>query len=186
MFDHDAIHDRGRALEDEFFHRVDEQLRQKLRESMEREELREQLIASTGFKDKELVDHLLDAGFAPATVAALVLVPAVFVAWADGSVTPNERQAVMSAALQRGLENQPMAMKMVDGWLHHHPPRSLWKLWKEYSMALRSTMKPELAEKLKNEILRQCKVVAEASGGTLGFGKISKQEQEILDEIAED
>mgnify|MGYP001813284008 FL=1 len=185
MFDHDAIHDRGRAMEDEFFHRVDEELRKKLRESMEREEKREQLVSATGFQDMELVDHLLDGGFEPATVAALVLIPAVFVAWADGSVTPNERQAVMSAALQRGLEDQPMAMKMVDRWLQSHPPRALWKLWKEYSVALRKAVSPEIAEKLTDEIVRQCKVVAEASGGTLGFGKVSKAEQEILDEIAE-
>ena len=185
MFDHDAIHDRGRALEDEFFHRVDEQLREKLRQEMEREQQREQLIASTGLKDDELLNHLLDGGFQPATIAALVLVPAVFVAWADGSVTANERQAVMSAALQRGLEDQPLAMKMVDAWLHHHPPRSLWKLWKEYSLAVRKTVPANVAEKLTSEILRQCKVVAEASGGTLGFGKVSKAEQEILDEIAE-
>lgn len=185
MFDHDAIHDRGRALEDEFFHRVDEQLRKKLRESMEREKQREQLTAATGLKDQELLDHLLDGGFQPASVAALVLVPAVFVAWADGSVTPNERQAVISAALQRGLEDQPLAMKMVDAWLHNHPPRSLWKLWKEYSQAVRKTVPPEVAERLTSEILRQCTVVAEASGGTFGFGKISKPEQEILDEIAE-
>ena len=185
MNDHDAIHDRGRALEDEFFHRVDEQLKQKLRESMEREQHREQLIAATGFQDNELLDHLLDGGFQPASVAALALVPAVFIAWADGSVTPNERQAVMSAALQRGLDNQPTAMKMLEAWLHRHPPRSLWNLWKEYAIALRKTAPPSVAEKLTNEILRQCKAVAEASGGTLGFGKISKQEQELLDEIAE-
>ena len=63
MYDHDAIHDRGRALEDEFFHRVDEQLRTKLRESMEREKKREQLISATGFNDEELLDHLIDGGF---------------------------------------------------------------------------------------------------------------------------
>ncbi len=185
MFDHDAIHDRGKALEDEFFYRVDEQLRQKLRESMEREEQRKQLIAATGFQDEELLDHLLDGGFQPTSVAALALVPAVFTAWADGSVTASERQAVMGAALQRGLDNQPMAMQMIEAWLHTHPPRSLWKLWKEYAMALRKTAPPNVAEKLTNEILRQCTSVAEASGGTLGFGKISKEEQEILDEIAE-
>ena len=37
MFEHDAIHERGKALEDEFFHRVDEKLRQQLHDSLERE-----------------------------------------------------------------------------------------------------------------------------------------------------
>ncbi len=166
MYDHDAIHDRGRALEDEFFHRVDEQLRTKLRESMEREKKREQLISATGFNDEELLDHLIDGGFEPATVAALVLVPAVFVAWADGSVTEHERQAVMGAALQRGLGNQVLAMKMVDAWLHTHPPRSLWNLWKEYSLAVRETVPPHVAGKLTQ---RNSSAVQRSRGSLRGY-----------------
>ena len=183
MFEHDPIHERGQALEDEFFHRVDEKLRQELRESMEREKAREQLSAATGFQDPELLDHLLDGGFSAASLTALALVPTVFVAWADGSVTPKERQAVMSAALQRGLEHEPGALHMVEAWLHKHPPRSLWKLWKEYAQAVHTSVSPTSAKVLTNEILRQATIVAEASGGTLGFGKISKDEKAILEEI---
>ena len=183
MHDTDALHQRGQALEDEFFHRVDEKLRLELRESMEREKSREQLSAATGFEDPKLLDHFLDGGFQATTLAALALVPTVFVAWADGSVTPKERQAVISAALQRGLEHQPTALQMVEGWLHKHPPRSLWKLWKEYAEAVHETVSPTLAEMLMKEILRQATVVAHASGGTLGFGKVSTEEQAILDEV---
>jgi len=184
MFETDALHRRGQALEDEFFHRVDEKLRAELRESMERSEQRTQLSAATGFQEQELLDHLLDAGFQASTLMALALVPSVFVAWADGSVTPQERQAVMSAALQRGLEHEPTALHMIEAWLHKHPPRTLWKLWKEYAEAIHATVSPTLAEMLMREILRQATAVAEASGGTLGFGKVSKDEQAILDEVA--
>jgi hypothetical protein len=184
MFDKDAIHQRGQALEDEFFHRVDEKLRANLRESIEREKAREQLSGATGFQDTQLLDHLLDGGFQAASLTALALVPTVFVAWADGSVTDKERQAVMNAAMQRGLEHEPAALAMVEAWLQKHPPRSLWKLWKEYAEAVHATVSPTLAEMLNKEILRQATIVAEASGGTLGFGKVSKDEQEILDEIA--
>jgi hypothetical protein len=183
MHDTDALHQRGQALEDEFFHRVDEKLRVELREAMEREKSREQLSAATGFKDQALLDHFLEGGFQATTLAALSLVPTVWVAWADGSITPKERQAVLSAALQRGLEHEPTAFQMVEGWLHKHPPRSLWKLWKEYAEAVHETVSPTLAELLMTEILRQATVVAEASGGTLGFGKITASEQAILDEI---
>ena len=183
MFEHDTIRERGQALEDEFFHRVDEQLRTKLRESMEREEARAQLSAVTGFQDDELLDHLLDAGFTATSLAALALVPTVFVAWADGSVTPQERQAVMNAAVQRGLEHQPQALQMIEAWLHKHPPRPLWNLWKEYAAAVYGSVQPQMVATLRNEIARQAKIVAEASGGTLGFGKVSKDEQALLDEI---
>ena len=170
MFDNDALHQRGQALEDEFFHRVDEKLRTELHEKMEREKSREQLADATGFEDQELLDHFLDGGFQATTLAALALVPTVFVAWADGTVTAKERQAVMEAAFQRGLEQQPMAIQMVEGWLHKHPPRSLWKLWMEYAQAVHDNVSETLSELLMKEILRQSTAVAKASGGTLGFG----------------
>lgn len=184
MFDQDALRQRGQALEDEFFHRVDEQLRSELRNNMERDISREQLADATGFQDQELLDHFLDGGFEATTLAALALVPAVFVAWADGTVSGKERQAVLKAALQRGLDHQPMALQMVEGWLHKRPPRSLWKLWKEYARAVHDSISPTLSQLLMKEILRQSREVAKASDGTLGFGKVSAEEQAILDEIS--
>ncbi len=151
---------------------------------MKREKLREQLASATGFQDPELIDHLVDGGFEPTTLAALALVPMVFVAWADGSVTPSERKTVMSLALKRGLDSEPMSLQMLETWLQKHPPRPLWKLWKEYAAALHETVSPTLSELLATEILAQATAVAEASGGTLGFGKVSNEEQKILDEIA--
>jgi len=74
-------------------------------------------------------------------------------------------------------------MKMLEAWLHKHPPRSLWKLWKEYMEAVHSSVPPDSAAALANEVKQQAKTVAEASGGTLGFGKISQSEREVLDDI---
>jgi len=184
MFETDALHRRGQALEDEFFHRVDEKLREQLRDSLERKKQRERLSAATGFTDEQLLDHLIDGGFQATTLAALALVPAVFIAWADGSVTAKERQAVLAAALDRGLEHEPTAMQMLHAWLNKHPPRSLWTLWKEYAEGLHDSVSATLADLLMKEILRTATSVAEASGGTLGFGKISEAEQKILDDVS--
>lgn len=184
MFDKDALHQRGQALEDEFFRQVDQKLIADLKAAEERSKLKDQLALVTSFKDDALLEHLIDGGFQPTTLAALALVPAVFVAWADGSISPQERQAVMSAALHRGIEEQPTAMKLLESWLHKHPPRPLWKLWKEYVEAVYSSVPAESGQALATEIQEQAKSVAEASGGTLGFGKISQVEREILDDIA--
>ena len=184
MFDQDALHQRGQALEDEFFRQVDQQLISDLKAAKERENLKEQLALVTSFQDDALLENLIDGGFQPTSLAALALVPAVFVAWADGSVTAQERQAVMSAALHRGIEEQPTAMKLLESWLHKHPPRPLWKLWKEYVAAVYASVPQASGEALANEIQQQAKGVAEASGGTLGFGKISQEERAILDDIA--
>ena len=47
MFDQDAIHQRGKALEDEFFRRVDEKLMADLKASEERACRRGQPAAAT-------------------------------------------------------------------------------------------------------------------------------------------
>ncbi|MGB7347238.1 MAG: hypothetical protein WBD20_23650 [Pirellulaceae bacterium] len=185
MFEKDAIHSRGKALEDEFFYRIDMELRAKRQAQLDREQSREKLATATGFQDEELLDHLLDAGFAPSTLTALALVPTVFVAWADGNVTVAERQAILSAALHRGVHDEPTAFAMIESWLHKRPPQSLWDLWQEYAHALSRSLAPALASILHREILRLATTVAEASGGYFGRGEISKAEQAILDQIAD-
>ncbi len=184
MLDQDALHQRGKALEDEYFHRVDQKLAEELRRKLHRDEDRQRLAAATGFTDEQLLDQLLDAGFDTPSMASLALVPLVFVAWADGSVTPQERQKVLSEALHRGIMNQPDASKLVEGWLAHRPPQSLWKLWGEYAEAVRDSIAPTLADLLGNAIMRASTDVAEASSAGFGQGKISRAERDVLNDIA--
>ena len=70
MFERDAIHSRGKALEDEFFRRVDQKLMEDMRRSAERKATREQLAKVTGLKDETVLDHMVDAGFEPTTLTA--------------------------------------------------------------------------------------------------------------------
>jgi len=74
-------------------------------------------------------------------------------------------------------------MQMLQQWLEKHPPRPLWQLWKEYAEAVQSSFPAEVADRLRDDIVQQATDVAKASGGALGFGKISANEQKLLDEI---
>ena len=184
MFDTDAIHKRGQALEDEFFRRVDAKLSEQLRDELKREQARQMLADATGFDDTELLDHLIDADLQATKVAALALVPLVFVAWADGTVTTAERQAVISEALHQGLMKQPLALNLIEEWLTHRPPKTLWDLWQEYAEAVKSSLEPQKARSLAEQILGQATAVANASRKTFDLKKISEAEQSVLDEIA--
>ena len=183
MVQMDAIHRRGQALENEYFQHVDQQLLQKLREKSDYEQRLAELTEAAGVKDAELARHLIDAGIDASNVAALTLTPIVFVAWASGTVSPEERQGVMSAALRRGVNSNPLAFRLLEQWLQTRPPRELWSLWKEYAAALHQTLPAETAEKLRERLLTQAREVAMASGGVLGVGKICPSEQRVLDEI---
>lgn len=108
-----------------------------------------------------LVDALIDAGFQATTLAALSLVPAIFVAWADDE----------------------MAWQLLHSWFTKRPSKSLWNTWKQYAEAMGTSLPKTSSGVLIDEILSLSTKVAEASGGVLGMGKISKQERKVLDEI---
>lgn len=183
MSEADAFAKRERALEDEFFHRTDKALLEGMRQSMQREQSREALAAATGVRDPALLDALLDRGIQPTTLVALTLVPAVFVAWADGDVTADERAAVMEAAEQRGISPGAVSYDLLSDWLQQRPRKALWRTWKEYFRAVYGSLEPATQKTLYNEITEQARNVAKASGGVLGIGKISAAEQNVLDEV---
>ncbi len=183
MIEMDAIHRRGQALENEYFRKVDQELLEKIRGSQERDEQLKELATATGINDPEVIGHLIDAGINPTNVAALTLTPIVFVAWASGSVSAEERQGVLSAALRRGVNSNPLAFQLLEQWLQSRPPRELWALWKEYATALRDALPLDSSFKFRERLLNQARQVAMASGGVLGIGKICAAEERVLNEI---
>ena len=185
MLQEDAIARRGQALENQYFQHVDHHLLQELKQSEEHKKRIQELTETTGVQDSNIAEHLLEAGIDASNIAALTLTPLVFVAWASGSVSPEERQGVISAALRRGVDSNPLAFRLLEQWLQTRPPRELWGLWKDYATAVQKILEPATASKLSRRLIQQARVVAEASGGVLGIGKVCANEQRVLDEIAE-
>ncbi len=183
MFEKDALQARGKALEDEYFHRVDEAMLVRMREAMHREEAKKLLIGTLGFEDNALVEHLLDAGFDAGSISALVLAPLVFVAWADGEVSSAERQAIMSEALHRGLRSTENSFHLIEHWLELRPPRQLWSVWCEYAASLRKSLPIELEHILSGSLFNRCEAVAQSGTGLLGTTHISTPAREMLDRI---
>ena len=183
MMTTDALHRRGEALENEYFQRVDRILLRQIRLEEERRDELRKLAKSAGLQDEDVVQHLLDAGIDASNVAALTLTPLIFVAWASGTVTTEQRRGVISVALRRGVNSNPTAFQLLEQWLHRPPRRELWNTWVEYAIAVHQRLPNATAEKLKDRLLNQAKQVAMASGGFLGIGTISAAEQRVIDEI---
>lgn len=183
MIEMDGIHRRGQALENEYFQRVDQELLKNLRQASERAQRLEELSKATGLNDSQVCEHLLDVGIDATNIAALTLTPIVFVAWASGSVSSEEREGVISAALCRGVNSNPLAFQLLEQWLQTRPRRELWQIWKEYAAAVHQKLPAVTANKLRESLLSQAESVAMASGGVLGVGKICPAEQRVLTEI---
>ncbi|MEM9588654.1 MAG: hypothetical protein AAGA03_15340 [Planctomycetota bacterium] len=183
MIETDALHARGKALEDEYFHRVDDKLRQQLKASMERDEAKRRLAEASRIEDNLLLDHLLDANMDSASLAALVLVPLAFVAWSDGQVSVEERQSVMHEVMHRGVSPRSKPFQLVESWLEHRPTNDLGVRWEEYLAGVTKVLSSDASAGLRTTLMKRCQEVAEASAGLFGTNRVSKPEQEMLEKI---
>lgn len=175
------LDDRSRTLVDALFHERDQQLLQAFRARLERMDRRAQLAAMCGIDDDALLDHLLDLGVEPETVAAMAIVPLVAVAWADQSVQAEERQAIIQAAQAAGVPPQDGRYPILEHWLTERPGPELLDAWKRYVAALCRQLSQEEIEELKRDVLDRARNVAQAAGGILGLGnKISAKERDVL------
>ena len=173
--------DRGKALEDIFFAKESEKLREAMREKEEAQNKKEALSAASGISDDAVLEQLVALEIRSDTLAALSLVPLVEVAWADGTMDDSERSAILSAAADSGLSAE--SASLLEGWLATQPSSKVLSAWKNYVSALTSTMDAAARDSLKQELLSRARAVAESAGGFLGIGKISREEEEKLEEL---
>lgn len=175
-----VLGDRGRALEDEFFRRQEaaDAAERKLKQLTET--AKADIAAASGIQDAAVLDKLVELGIGAETLAAITLVPLVEIAWADGSMDPPEREAILRGAQEQGLEAGSAPRALLEDWLDHRPPPRLLAAWREYIGTLCEEMLPEQRNALKRDVLDRARRVAEAAGGFLGMGnKVSKEEEQV-------
>jgi hypothetical protein len=150
----------GRSLEDAFFLERDRQLIARRAELAKLAETKEALASVSGIKHQGILEHLVQLNVRPETLAALSAIPLVEVVWADGHVDERERKVV--------------------AWLAQRPPASLLAAWQHYVEVLCERLSPAERTALKDELLHHVRAAAAASGGFLGMGKISSEEQAVI------
>lgn len=180
----DAFGDRRKALEDTFFHERDKVLLENLRLEMETFETHRQLAHVSGILDDHVLKNLVKAGVRAETLAALTLIPLVEVAWSDGAVSAEEREAVLKGAAENGISKGSASYELLARWLAERPDVRIITSWKEYVRALAKAMPPDAIAAMRDRLIERCRRVAEAAGGFLGLtSKISKVEQAAIDEF---
>ncbi|MDH3601746.1 MAG: hypothetical protein OEU26_19215 [Candidatus Tectomicrobia bacterium] len=173
--------DRRKALEDAFFAKHNEELKQKLREAESARAKRDALRTASGIADEAVLNQLIALDVQSETVAALSLIPLLDVAWADGRIDTQERQAILAGAQTAGLQAGSASYQLLEGWLHQRPAPALFTAWQAYVQALAATLDADDREALKSELLGRARTVADAAGGILGLGnRISRAEQDRL------
>lgn len=174
----------SRFLEETFFLEQDKVLIERLRAMKKMAETKEALSAVSGITNDAILSRLVELDIKPEVVAALVAVPLIEVAWADGKIDSEERELILTHANERGITPGSIEHDLLERWLTHRPEPNLLTAWQAYIQGLCERLTPDERKVLKEELLYATRATAEASGGFLGFGRISKKEQEVLDLLA--
>lgn len=186
MSTQDSLHDRGRALEDEYFRKKDRELIEKIRRKAAADESQRAMGEATGISDPEILRELHELGFSPETLSLLPLVPVIEVAWAEGGITPRERDLIETFATRRGIvPGSPADAQLMD-WLANRPSDEILTGARRLIQALLSSGSAVVANLTADDLVGYCESVAAASGGIFDLGKITVEERALLASIASD
>ena len=177
--------DREQALENEYFHRQELRLVDKLRAGMDREAQKRALAMHTPIKDEALLEHFVDLGIRVGTFSVLSLVPLIAVAWVGGKLDERERETILAAAAEHGLSKGSESWALLESWLAKPLDAELLEVWKDYIRALSKSLDPEARVQLKHNLLERAREVAEASGGIWRIKNVSPGEKSMLNELEE-
>lgn len=176
--------ERPSEPEEQYFKQREIEQRQEMRERLSKQaselDKRRKIAADTG-ATIELAERIEGLGFNEETAAVFDLLPVIWVAWADGSVTGAERAAILGMLDERHIKVDTPAFKLVETLLEEKPtPEYL-----EGALdVMRDLFKGKEVESWN--LIDMCAEVAQASGGFLGlFGdKVSKAEHDLIEKIA--
>lgn len=143
----------------------------------------EDIRQATHINDHKVLMELIDCGVRAESLNILTIVPLVHVAWSNGTIEAEERTTILEVAAQVGIRADSPGFVLLNGWLCCRPNRTLLRTWKDYIAAIRTFLSPEAYDSLHLRTVNRAWAVAEASGGLLGFMKVSRAEETAIQEL---
>ena len=185
MPDVNPLADRGRALEDEYFRRVERESLVKAQRTTVRDKERRELEELSGLAPAA-VEALQAHGFTAETIVLLPLVPLIQIAWAEGGISDMERAIITQFARERSIVHGTSADQQLGAWLAD-PPRTEVFTGTSRLVGFMLEGTGSVVDGLTaHTLLEYGERIAAASGGFFGLGRIGVGERELLDQIARD
>ena len=182
--------DREKAMEADYFRKEDERLLEKLRQGASFDEIAAALRDKLQVDNPELLARARDLGVNADNAPAFFLLPMVQVAWAEGKVRKDEREAVNKIARERGVEEGSPADKQLQEWLTTPPSEALYDAAIDVIKAGIAVLPGRERTERIDRLIAACRIIAEASGSEiahqLGLGTgVSRSEASLIDTIHE-
>jgi predicted RND superfamily exporter protein/CRP-like cAMP-binding protein len=175
----EEIEAKARMLGDAFFEEEGGAFREQMRERGRERDSVGGVPAAEALAPM-LFDRMASLGIDADSVAALTLIPLVEVAWADGRMDDDERRAVLAGAGASGIAPESPSFRMLEKWLAKPPPPDMLAAWREFIRSVCQDLSVEGQLRLRAGIMGNARAVAEAAGGLLGFGSVSRSEEREL------
>jgi hypothetical protein len=180
--------DREKAIEEAYFRGEDARLLDKLRQRANLDEIAVALRDKLHIDNPELLAEVRALGVTSETAPAFFLAPLVQVAWADGKVARESREAVLRIARERGVDAESAAYAQLGDWLGTQPSAAFFAAAIEVLKVGFNVLPPAERDERIRDVLGACRDVAEASAGLgrfLGHGSgVSPLESSTIEEIA--
>ena len=179
----DVLAEKSRALGKSFFRERDLELLAYLRS--ETDQTRNQLAEISKIHNIEVLDDLIRVGITAESFTALLLLPLVRVAWADGEIQDSERDAILQASEAEGISKDSTNYQLLKGWLDDRPEPALLEAWREYAVELAKELDNASLAEVRRITMDRARRIAELAGGILGLAHaISKDEEHALIDLA--
>jgi tellurite resistance protein len=180
----DPFQQRRKGLEEAFFKQRDQELMQKMRLELSAFEDKRKLAHITGIAEDRVLTNLVKAGVGAETLTAVALVPLLEVAWCDGAVSPEEREAILNAAAAQGIHQDSAAHGLLSSWLSERPDPRIVIVWRDYVREMVHLLPKDTSASLRDNFMERAKNVAAAAGGFLGLSTISQKERAKIEELS--
>jgi len=172
-----------RPMEDMFFFKREQSLLKARRELEQLKETKENLARVSGIRSDELLEKLIALNVRPETLASLLAIPLVEVAWADGDMHEKERTELLKHTERSSKKGFAINHELIEVWLSQKPDPALMDAWVHYVRTLSSQLNEMERQALKKDVLTGARAVAEAAGGFMGFGRLSDSERSVLSKL---
>ena len=170
--------------EEEYFHRLDQELIEELRKRAAAEEEHRLIGEASHIADSRILERLEKLGYTHATVILLELVPLIELAWSDGAVRSIERDRILAMAGARGVQEGTPAYEQLLAWLEQSPSGEFFEeTWHAIEREFESLPAGE-RELRKNGLLKACREFASATCQHFGWAThICAAKRKLLYEI---
>jgi len=176
---------RRQTLEDMFFYEQDRRIIEQREKLHQLKQTKANLAKVSGIHDDALLEKLIELKIGAETLATLIGVPLIEVAWADGAMDDKERKKLFEYAEKAGLRQKGLDPKVMSVLLTNKPDPALFKAWKHYIQTRCKELGAHERKALEDEVMADARSIADAAGGVLGLAKISAEEKAMLKAIEE-